>query len=91
MLGAVHTRATLDRDGTVVSSDSLGRVQFWNGQHGTLEQTFSRHQGDVTCLAVSRDEQSVFASGVDTQVRECRRYCGTAVAHVVVPARRWCS
>lgn len=54
-------------DGTIVSGDSLGHVQFWNSRFATLIQTFSHHKADVLCLASS--DQAVYASGVDNTVR----------------------
>jgi U3 small nucleolar RNA-associated protein 4 len=57
-------------DGTLVSADSLGHVQFWEGRTGTLQQTIDQNdsKADVLCLAVSEDESVVFASGVDSRV-----------------------
>ena len=55
-------------DGTVVSGDSFGHVQIWDGRSGTLTQTFDHNEdgADVFCVAVSEDEDKIFASGVDT-------------------------
>ena len=57
-------------DGTVVSGDSLGHVQFWDGDSGTLVQSFDQndHKADVLALTVTHDESRVFASGVDSRV-----------------------
>jgi len=57
-------------DGTIVSGDSLGLVQFWDGRAGTLIQKFEHNtQGaDVLDLAVSLDQKKIFASGVDPLV-----------------------
>ena len=55
-------------DGTLVSGDSLGNVQFWDAQHGTLLQGFARHRGPVLALAALPDGRTIFASGVDNQV-----------------------
>lgn len=55
-------------DGTLVSGDSLGNVQFWDAQHGTLLQGFARHRGPVLALAALPDGHTIFASGVDNQV-----------------------
>jgi len=57
-------------DGTVVSADSLGHVQFWDGNFGTLLQSFDQNdvKADVLGLAVTEDECKVFASGVDSRV-----------------------
>ena len=58
------------RDGTVVSGDSMGNVQFWDGNAGTLLQSFEHNpnNGDVLDLAVSFDQNKVMASGVDSKV-----------------------
>ena len=55
---------------TVVSGDSLGHVQFWDGGTGTLLDTFRQNDdgADVLDLAVSGDGMRVFASGVDSRV-----------------------
>ena len=57
-------------DGTVVTGDSLGHVQFWNGVTGTLMSTFDQNdnKADILALAVTADECKVFASGVDSRV-----------------------
>ena len=58
------------KDWTLVSADSLGNVQFWDGKSGALEQTFKQtnENADVLDLAISMDECKVFASGVDSKV-----------------------
>jgi len=40
-------------DFTVVSGDSLGHVQIWDGRMGTLVHTFSQHKADVLALAAT--------------------------------------
>ena len=55
-------------DSTIVSADSLGKVQLWNGKHGTLIQSFHLHLADVLTLAVSADEDEIYSSGVDAKV-----------------------
>ncbi|CAN0483380.1 unnamed protein product, partial [Ectocarpus sp. 12 AP-2014] len=37
-------------DGTVVSGDSCGRVQVWDGLTGTQLQSLTTHEADVLCL-----------------------------------------
>lgn len=66
-------------DGTVISGDSLGHVQIWDGMSGTMSQTFDHNESgaDVLCLAVSEDENKIFASGVDSSVRCIQRQCLT--------------
>jgi len=57
-------------DGTLVSGDSTGRIQFWDGLSCTLLQSFEHNNGkaDVLDLAVSSDENKVMACGVDSKV-----------------------
>ena len=57
-------------DGTLVSGDSLGHVQFWDGNTGTLLCSFDHNdnKADVLALDVASDECKVFASGVDSRV-----------------------
>ena len=57
-------------DGTLISGDSLGNVQFWDGDAGTLNQTIQHNDNnaDVLDLAVNWDQSKVMASGVDSKV-----------------------
>ncbi|KAG0252120.1 U3 small nucleolar RNA-associated protein [Mortierella polycephala] len=85
-LGRVVSRMTVDRvsgedtlvwsvkilaGGNIVSGDSLGHVKFWDGTTSTMIQSFNSHGADVLCLAVGRDGNTVFSSGVD---RKCNQY-----------------
>ncbi|GER40218.1 transducin family protein / WD-40 repeat family protein [Striga asiatica] len=56
------------RCGTIVSGDSSGSVQFWDGQFGTLLQAHSYHKGDVNALAAAPSHNIVFSAGSDGQV-----------------------
>ncbi|KAK6130813.1 hypothetical protein DH2020_035454 [Rehmannia glutinosa] len=56
------------RCGTIVSGDSSGGVQFWDGQFGTLLQAHSYHKGDVNALAAAPSHSRVFSAGSDGQV-----------------------
>lgn len=60
-------------DGTMVSGDSTGTLQFWDGQHGTLLQAFTQHKADILAVAASKDGNIVFATGIDVQVACFRR------------------
>lgn len=40
-------------NGTIVSSDSVGKVQFWDSEKGTLLETHPVSSSAVLCLAVS--------------------------------------
>uniref|UniRef100_A0A1A8MTH9 Cirrhosis, autosomal recessive 1A (Cirhin) n=3 Tax=Nothobranchius TaxID=28779 RepID=A0A1A8MTH9_9TELE len=48
-------------DHTVISGDSAGKVQIWDGITGTLVRTHLLTKWDVLVLAVSPDESSVIA------------------------------
>ncbi|XP_068081121.1 U3 small nucleolar RNA-associated protein 4 homolog [Anabrus simplex] len=52
-------------DFTIISGDSRGKLSFWNGQMGTLIESFPTHLADILCLSVSDDQKSVYCSGVD--------------------------
>ncbi|CAJ0627533.1 6425_t:CDS:2 [Entrophospora sp. SA101] len=56
------------KGGIIVSGDSLGNVQFWDGKMGTMLQTFKIHEADVLCLETNCSGTEVFSSGVD---RKC--------------------
>ena len=58
------------QDNTLVAGTSLGQVQFWNGETGTLTQTVvqSNSQADVLKIVVNSDETKLFCSGVDSRV-----------------------
>ncbi|KAG7473219.1 hypothetical protein MATL_G00093430 [Megalops atlanticus] len=48
-------------DGTVVSGDSAGKVQVWDGHLGALIRTHLVSKWDVLALSVSQDESSIVA------------------------------
>uniref|UniRef100_A0A8C6VXP3 UTP4 small subunit processome component n=1 Tax=Nothobranchius furzeri TaxID=105023 RepID=A0A8C6VXP3_NOTFU len=48
-------------DHTIISGDSAGKVQIWDGITGTLVRTHLLTKWDVLVLAVSPDESSVIA------------------------------
>lgn len=56
------------RDGTIVSGDSTGSVQFWESRHGTFLQAHRQHKADVLALAAGPSHREVFAAGADGQV-----------------------
>lgn len=61
-------RVLVLKDGTIVSGDSSGAVQFWDAQFGTLLQRFATYAADVLALAASPSGAQVWASGVDSKV-----------------------
>jgi U3 small nucleolar RNA-associated protein 4 len=57
------------KDGTIVSGDSLGNVQFWDSKMGTLIKGYKEvHKADVLCLTSTDDGAYVFSSGVDRKI-----------------------
>lgn len=52
-------------DFTIVSGDSRGKTSFWNGKTGTLLDSYQTHKADVLSVAVDKDQQAVYSSGVD--------------------------
>jgi len=55
-------------NGTIVSGDSLGHVQFWDGEVGTLLEGFPSHSADVLAMAANQAGDVIFAGGVDNQL-----------------------
>jgi U3 small nucleolar RNA-associated protein 4 len=56
-------------DGTIVSGDSDGATQFWEGRFGTLVSRLQQHVADVMAVAASVDGSLVYSAGVDPRVR----------------------
>jgi len=83
-LGQISRRITVDKirgedtlvwalealkDGTIVSGDSLGNIQFWDSKMGTLIKGYKEvHKADVLCLTSTEDGAYVFSSGVDRKI-----------------------
>ncbi len=55
-------------DGTVASGDNRGRLQIWDGVNGVMMSSFAQHTADVLAIVASKDEDSIFAAGVDSKV-----------------------
>lgn len=60
-------------DGTIASSDSGGRVCFWDALHGTLIAKFDKHQADVTTMVATADNTGILASGADIRIAVFQR------------------
>lgn len=60
-------------DSTIVTGDSRGHVQLWDGETGVLMITLHQHTAEIMALAVSPDESQIFASGVDCRVTCVRK------------------
>ncbi|XP_046842982.1 U3 small nucleolar RNA-associated protein 4 homolog [Xenia sp. Carnegie-2017] len=57
-------------DFTIVSGDSLGKTQFWNGKLGTLIKGFNLHIADVLTVCVNKEEDTVYSTGVDNKLMQ---------------------
>ena len=56
------------KDFTIVSGDSRGKTSFWNGQNGTLLDSYQSHKADILCVTTTSDEKIVYASGIDPNI-----------------------
>ncbi|KAF5826564.1 WD40-repeat-containing domain protein [Dunaliella salina] len=63
-------------NGTIVSGDSDGAVQFWDGRFGSLLHRFTQHRADILAVVSAPDGESIFASGVDPAVVQFRHTQG---------------
>ena len=61
------------QDSTIISGDSKGNVQVWDGSMGVLTLTIHQHAAQILSLAVAPAEDFVFASGVDSRVTCLKR------------------
>lgn len=55
-------------DGTIVTSDSLGSVTFWDPSSMAQRQSFRSHKADGMCLVIGPGGRTVFTSGPDQRV-----------------------
>ncbi|GFQ68921.1 u3 small nucleolar RNA-associated protein 4 [Trichonephila clavata] len=55
-------------DMTIISGDSCGKVSFWDGRMGTLLSENDMHKKDVLSVAVNKEEDVIYASGVDCTI-----------------------
>jgi len=68
---------------TLASGDSLGNVQVWELEFGTLRQSFAKVlQGDVLCMATSKNRDVLYASGVEGKIVELKRVASAADADI---------
>ncbi|XP_065911744.1 U3 small nucleolar RNA-associated protein 4 homolog [Dysidea avara] len=58
---------------SIVSALSTGKLQIFDGKMGTLIQSFESHMADILTIAVSTDERTLFASGIDQKVVRLQR------------------
>ena len=79
-------------DGTLVSGDSEGYTSFWDGEHGTMHQSFKAHEADVLALASTLAGDAVFATGVDSKVALLTRIAAVGEEHdhdALAPMSTW--
>ncbi|KAJ9113775.1 hypothetical protein QFC20_001801 [Naganishia adeliensis] len=57
-------------DHTIISSDSLGSVTFWDGKSQAQLQTFQAHAADALCLTIGSNGKSVYTAGPDQKVAQ---------------------
>ncbi|KAI6648670.1 Cirhin-like [Oopsacas minuta] len=62
-------------DHTLISGNSMGKIQFWNGKFGTLKQEYTLHEelADILAIFVNEKEDTIFASGVDSKLVQLKR------------------
>eukprot|EP01102_Stenamoeba_stenopodia_P021466 TRINITY_DN8652_c0_g1_i1.p2 TRINITY_DN8652_c0_g1~~TRINITY_DN8652_c0_g1_i1.p2 ORF type:complete len:875 (-),score=212.31 TRINITY_DN8652_c0_g1_i1:56-2680(-) len=56
------------RDYTLVTGNSKGQTQFWDGVNGVLLQSFKEHRADVLAVVASDAGDAVFSTGIDHKV-----------------------
>lgn len=55
-------------DNSIVSALSTGKLQIYDGNLGTLRQSFELSAADLLTLAISGDEKTLFTSGINQKV-----------------------
>ncbi|PRD29751.1 UNVERIFIED_CONTAM: U3 small nucleolar RNA-associated protein 4 [Trichonephila clavipes] len=55
-------------DMTIISGDSCGKLSFWDGKMGTLLCENDKHTKDVLSVAVNKEENVIYSSGVDSTI-----------------------
>ena len=71
----------------LISGNSMGHVQVWDLESGTLMQSISQNELQADVLALACHQTKVFASGVDSRV-VCLEYESRKKAYVVTGAQR---
>ncbi|XP_058065033.1 U3 small nucleolar RNA-associated protein 4 homolog [Anopheles bellator] len=64
------------KDFTVISVDSRGRMMFFDGHLGTVLDNVPVSKADLLCLALTEDEEKLFAAGVESNIVTFRRMGG---------------
>lgn len=55
-------------DSTVISGDSRGNLQVWDGEIGVLNISIHQHEAEILAITSSVNETQIFASGADSRV-----------------------
>ena len=55
-------------DNYLISGDSNGDIIIWDKKSGNSLKVFSELEGDVLALAINYEQQTIYASGVDSKV-----------------------
>lgn len=55
-------------DNQIVSALSTGKLQIYDGKFGTLKQSFELCAADILTVAISVNERTLFASGINQKV-----------------------
>ncbi|ORY26812.1 WD40-repeat-containing domain protein [Naematelia encephala] len=53
---------------TIITSDSLGSVTFWDGASMAQRQSFRAHKADAMCMVIGPDARSIYTSGPDQRI-----------------------
>lgn len=65
-------------DSTVISGDSQGQIQIWDGSIGVLMQTHCQHTADILTVAANAEENLFYASGIDGKIACFQRQLNTS-------------
>ena len=61
-------KLTYNSDNTIISGDSLGNTQFWDGNQGVLMYGWKQHEADVLSVVANERLGVAFSSGIDSKV-----------------------
>ena len=60
-------------DGTIVSGDSTGTLNIWDGKTYSLLQRIKGHEADILDIAISANGQTIFSGGMDRRTSIYKR------------------
>ncbi|RSH87122.1 U3 small nucleolar RNA-associated protein [Saitozyma podzolica] len=76
-------------DHTIVTSDSLGSVTFWDGATLAQKQHFSAHKADGMCLLIGPSGRVIYTSGPDQRVCQFTLVPPSSSATSSTPTPQW--